>query len=545
MTADRRRSLFTLLVFLLAAHALYAAAWQAGWVRDVTGWLQSLHTQSFSDYLLRRGKHVQSLYPFTQWTLWLTYKAFGVSPLAWHLLMVSAHAVVAWGWTRCGRRLLIDAGIRGAEIIALFGGLFFLLSPYATEVVVWEAGFHYLQGMLLQLGVLYCVLRWIRSGKMSAAWVAALLFVPAVLSLEVFLLTPVYTLLVLVWYRNFKLLENYRFRLGLVLFLLPQLVLCLLQYVAFRVLYSYSVPHIGALHASWIADYVRKPGKYMFHVLLDGRYWPAVIRVGAYRVLNSWPFLVLFYGGGLLFLVQVWRRWKGLGAVQQAGCFLGLFAAAVLVLMMPMHFHEEGLVYFDRYAYFLLPPAGMLLGLLLYKLPFSRVSMPVVWLTQAALLLGTVLLWRESDAMSKRMLQSLPEAEVGKTTVLLNVPNAMNGVPMIGATQEGEAALMLRYVLGHPYRGRLLEPSACNLEKTTDDVVIRKTGPATLAVTLPDNEGWWSGGVPTGNWENDVFSVKLPNPECCYELDLKKPADSVVLLLWQKDRWDRVATVKE
>ena len=65
-----------------------------------------------------------------------------------------------------------------------------------------------------------------------------------------------------------------------------------------------------------------------------------------------------------------------------------------------------------------------------------------------------------------------------------------------------------------------------------------------MSVSLGNKEGWWSGGIPTADWENDLFSVKLSEPECCYDIAFKKPVDSLTLLLWQKGAWKRVIPAK-
>ena len=181
-----------------AAHCLYAPAATVGWVRDVSGWLEKIQTQSFGDYLFRRGLQVQSLYPFTQFMLWVGYKLWGSAPLPWHFAMVTAHATIAWGWARFFVGALEPKWGRSALWAGGGAGIFMLLSPYATEVVVWQAGFHYLQGSLLMLVSLWATLGFLRTGKSKWAIGALAAFIPTLFALESFVLTPVYVVLLAV-----------------------------------------------------------------------------------------------------------------------------------------------------------------------------------------------------------------------------------------------------------------------------------------------------------------------------------------------------------
>ncbi len=510
-----------LLLFLLAAHLLYAPAWQAGWTRDVTGWIASLHTKTFPDYLLRRGLGVESLYPFTQWMLWAWWKIFGIHPLPWHLLMGSLHAACAWGWA------LFYGHIFRKKNTGIFAGLFFLLSPYATEAVVWEAGYHYLQGMALLLATLFCLLRYLESGKRRWVALGLLAFLPTIFALETFYLTPVYAALIIVYFR-----KNPRTRKAFFFFVLPMLALCGVQYALFRWLYSEPVPHIKTLTLRRLSDYLRKPAKYIFHLFFFGRYWPESLREKIYEALNSWAFLLTFYPAQLTLLV---RNRRALRRFPENPAFVpATFGLAALLLVMPLYFQQAGLVDFDRYAYFMLPAVGALLGLYFRK---KAVRAGILALS-AGLLFYTNLLWRQSDAKSREMLAQIPDFGDGKPTVLLNIPNALRSVPMIGQTREGEAALMRHTVLQKPLSGTVLEPSACNLHSIEDLAVeIHWQNAQTLEVTQPRGGGWWEGGVLSADWENDLFAVRFFPEKRAYVLMLKSPPEHFRLLRWSGSRW--------
>jgi hypothetical protein len=510
-----------LVLFLLAAHLLYAPAWEAGLVRDVSGWLETLYHKSFSDYLLRRGLGVESLYLVTQGMLWFWWKCFGIQALPWHLLMVSMHGLCAWGWMRFYRRIFRN------DSIGLFAGLFVLVSPYATEVVVWEAGYHYLQGMLLLLAVLLCLFRYFDSGKSYWLGLGLLAFVPSLFALEVFYLTPVYVATVLLYFRKHPLTPR-----AIRGFLLPMLGLCIAQYLLYRSLYQYGVPHIEALHPEWLVTYLRKPAKYLFHLLLLGRYWPDAIRQPLYGFFNSIGFLVGFY---LLGALLVFRFRKHFRTLPDRPVLVPLLTGlAALLLVMPLYFQETGRVDFDRYTYFMLPATGALLGTWISS---SRIRIGLLALS-TGVLLYTVWDWRTSDALNRNMLLGIPDFNDGRPTILLNSANTYKGIPMTGQTREGEAALMRRYVFQKPFSGIVLEPCACNLSTETDlAVTLHWIGPQTLRVTQPAGCGWWVGGAAYINWSNDLFSVQFFPERNAYDLHLTHPAIQYHLLYWQTNRW--------
>lgn len=517
----RRKNLYLLVLFLAAAHLLYAPAWRAGWVRDVTGWIESLHTQTPTEYLLRRGWYVESLYPFTQGMLWVWWKLFGIHPLPWHLMMVSLHAGCAWGWA------LFYGKVLEARNTGIFAGLFFLLSPYATEVVVWEAGYHYLQGMALMLVSLFALLRYLEGGKMRWLTVGLIAFLPTLFALEVFYLTPVYAALLVFYYR-----KNPRSPKAFRAFVLPMLGLWVVQYGLFRLLYHQTIPHIKTLTVWRMSDYLRKPGKYFFHLFLFGRYWPVSLRLILYDVFNSWAFLITIYAS---LLILIFQKRQALHTFVRRPAFLPVaFAVTALLLVAPLYFQEGGLVDFDRYAYFMLPAVGAIVGIYFRKTEVRA----AVWVLSAALLFYTNWLWRQSDALNRDLLLKIPAFKDGKPSLLLNLPSALQNIPMVGQTAEGEAALMRRLVLQRPLPGTVLEPSAAALSLVGDLAVETQWLSAqTLQVTQIRGGGWWTEGVLSADWENDAFSIRFFPEKRAYVLTLKGPAQAFHLLQWKGSGW--------
>ena len=315
-------------------------------------------------------------------------------------------------------------------------------------------------------------------------------------------------------------------------------VLCVAQYFLFRMLYAQPVPHILTFHFSQLGDWLRKPAKYIFNLFFWGRYWPEGIKKILYPVLNSHLFLGLFWSVAALVSLLLFRRRKQV--LNSIWLLPTGYWLAALVLVTPLYFQDAGLVDFDRYAYFMLPAAGALLGLFInrfgmrWKLAVGAVAFSVFSLVY------TVQLWQQANRLSNTMLATIPPPVAGEITLLLNLPNALRGVPVVGMSPEGEAALMRKYVLGNSFPGILLEPSACDLLTVKDSVRVARTGLQTLQVTALNGQGWWSGGVLSTDWENNYFAVHFEPHRSAYELQLKLPAGRYQLLLWKEGRWVRL-----
>ncbi len=501
---------------------LYWPARNCGWVSDTLGWLDAVRHQSFGDFINRKGFRVRSLYQTTQLVTWGLYRLFGANRLAWHLLHTGLQALNTALLFAFFRRLLSDSGIASAGRISLTAVLLFALSPSLSEVIVWEAAYHYLQGLgfiLIQLLLLQAFLH--RPG----AWLAVLagvLYVIASFSLELFYLTPGFSFCLLLLYRFGKpAADPGLIRRGARSFLLPQLLILAFHLLLLRLSYGNSNGRLGEeLWRHPLSYYAIKPPDYLLH-LLGGRYLPQVFRSGWHRFFCTIGGAGLFYAGlacSLSFMLFRFRRMSPAGQVFSWACCATLLA---MVLVSPMWFPERLLVMGDRYLYLMLPFFCLMLSLALAQLRRPALAAGLSVLAVLVSGAGTwklAAMWEHSEAITESMQRRFPLFAQGERILLLNNAANYRGIPMTGAGPDGEFALMRR--LFYPHRERVYIREAFASEYTAGDVQpdVIPEGPGSFLIRLRDKDRrWWFGSDYAGSFGDAGFSAEMVSP-AAYEL---------------------------
>ena len=178
------------LFYWLVTFVLYLPAAHSGLEGDFPYWVLSIKEGSFWDFINTKTSALPILYQFTQLVRYFVYSVFGVNPWLWHLLHITLHAVICLSFFRICKKIIKDSNIPHPYLIAFFGVLLFCVTPHATEVIVRELCFHYLQGFIFILLIFGCLLRFMDSGKSKYAWVAGIIYLISAFSLEIFYLTP-------------------------------------------------------------------------------------------------------------------------------------------------------------------------------------------------------------------------------------------------------------------------------------------------------------------------------------------------------------------
>ncbi len=519
---------------------LYLPAARAGWVSDTLGWLEAVRRQSFADFVARKGFAVQSFYQLTQVVTWCLYQIFGANRWAWHLLQLSLHALNASLLYAFLRGLLRDSSFSRAPQIALAAAAIFCLSPLTSEVIVWEAAFHFLQGMLLLLGQLLLIRAQLR-GRRTAV-IAIGLFVPAAFSLELFYLTPLLGASLCIYYRIAVGWEKASVKRALLLIVLPQSGILLLRLLAARLWLGVDNSRLGNVFSEQpITYFLVKPPECFFH-LFGGRFLPQGWRDAVYGACSSYAGAGIFYGMiGLLAGYIIFRFHRMLKGGQIAS-LLAVWLLLGLALISPLWFPQRLLITGDRYLYVLLPPFAVLLALggacLISNLALRRVLFFLLLLGQAMLTLMLNSIWARSVMLTDTLQQGLADVP-NRITILLNSPASLRGAPMIGAGDDGEAKLMHNLLYASPLRGQVWEAPALHLLELSDSISIQRLDAATLRVKLLHPGAFWQWGpdiAPRG-YSREAYSYGVDDANCCYVLRLYGPPSGYRLLYHQGGRW--------
>ncbi len=523
--------------YWLLLFTIYLPAAEAGRVGDFPGWVQAITTKNFADYVNRTGSGIASLYHFTQVVSYFFYKIFGANAWLWHLLYITLQAINTVLLFTLFRRLFYDAEVKNADIAALSGGLLFCVSPHISEVIVWESSFHYLLGLLLMSGVLLCAQHFIITQKMRYAWWGGLIFLCSTYCLEVFYLTPLFVALLAVYYH---LSGRQVLKKVLLYFSLPQALLFSLYFVLLRITYHQTVAHIGSVSFQLNAATFAKPLKYIFHILFFGRFFPVDARAEVYRFCEQPIMLALFYGGwlGIAFYAAVkYRQFKQQWKVLVLST---TWVVLSLGLIVPLWLPETGLVIYDRYTYVLDAFVYMLVALLLANLLKRHVLIAVICLYALANYRFTHKVnayWQQSADIVNNLVATFPN-DASKKVLLLNLPECMDGVQMIGTRDDGEFRMLYNSIMPEKITNEVYDVEAFYMQGPRDGAHVLVVDDSTIRVTLNQWGTWWLYyGYGATSYENKDYKVIMRDAGHWYDLILKHPAQEYLVLYTVGREW--------
>ncbi len=541
--SGNKNSIIFALLWVLTMIIYFPAA-KAGWVIDAVGGIYNLKHLSFWDFINSTQSATQSLYQLYALDLFVFYKLWGVNVWMWSLLFISLHAINAFLLFIFCRNIFFDSGIKNGVIISLCGAIVFTVCPHISEVLIWKACFHYLQGFLFILLVMLWVQKYQHTQKTKYIWGSILIFILSAHALEIFYLIPMFVLTIALYYRFALGYDKAVFRKTLLYFFLPLVVLLGLYFMALYNRYGFLTPHIhNVFSQSWI-EYLSKPPKYLFHILALGRYFSIHAKDKVSAFFGLAVVLIVFYSLVLLLLLDLVTRFKKLNNTGKAICLLLVWVMMTLAFLMPLPFPNTGLlVFYDRYTYFADGFIFMLLALFISSYANKYIATAIFFIYIGFNIYFTTEVnryWKHSAFITNRLMHDLPAAG-DKIVLLLNLPENMNGVPMIGAQKEGQYKMMCEVLMGSTIKNTIYDVASYNMQGDKDGAHITVSNDSMIHVTLNQwGTWWWYGGHGAKNYENEDYKCNMIDPGHWYELTLKKPASQFLLLYEVGDQWKTV-----
>jgi hypothetical protein len=529
---------------------LYLPAARAGFVTDFTGWLNEIRNSSFPEYINRTHFQAHSLYQFTQLVTWVFYRLFGANAWLWHLLFITLHVANATLIYVFCTRLLNDSGVVNGGAVSLGGAMLFCISPYISEVIVWEPSFHFLQGLLLIMLILTCIQKYVYTGLKKYSWCAIAVYLVSIFSLEVFYITPWLALALAVFYQNMPGMDKKLFYRVAKLFFGPMLLLFAGRLLVFRIMYGGWVSRIGSGAVATLGPAsFGKPAKYLFHLLFMGRFLSDETRHAVYAFCDSGKGLVLFYSIVAVICIYIIARFRSMTGKGKVASLLFIYTLITLSLLIPLWFSDMLLVIFDRYTYFTGAFLYMLLAILCSSITIAYVRLGIITLFALANLRFTLLInryWGKSAHIIHNLLYNLPDPG-NRTLILLNLPESMNGIPMIGSEKESEYQLMHNLLApGKKINTPVYDGLSYNMLTPGDGAHVTVLNDSTLRVTLNQwGTWWWYEGKGGYSYENKDYKLNMIDGGHFYELTLKKPAQNYLLLYEVGDQWNVVEMNKK
>ena len=517
---------------------LYLPAIKAGWVIDAAGWLAHVQDKSegLTAYLNRSWSTIPGMYQFTQLITLGFYKVWGVNPYAWSLLYELLHTFNAFLFFVVFRAVLTDSGydVSTARKIALTTAVLFTICPHISEVLIWKACYHYLQGFLMILICLYCFVTWQRTKKFRYVVLSALVFLCSVFTLEYFYLTPLFLFSFAVYYAVLPTARKGGFVKSVGYFVVPQTLAFVLYGYLFHKLYPGAKPHVYNLISQSFSDYFSKGPKYLFHVLLLGRFYSFPTRLFVYRFCESAVGMVLSYGICFWLAIRVWRRGCSGEPYYRVQTLIIVLATLSLIILFPLAFPDQPLlVFYDRYLYVAAPFLFLIICLWVYHTPKKFIAAVLFIGFAGCNLYRTIqlnLLWKHANYVTNRLLTEFPDPG-SRTVLLLNAPGNMNGAAMIGAAPDGAWKTLRKVLLHQDTPASVYEVLSYNLTGLHDACRVFTLNDSMLYVSFNQVGNWWTyNGLGAKDYTNAEYTVALRRWRNDYVLTLKHPWSHYLIL---------------
>jgi len=542
------KNVWIFLALWLLTFALYFPAAKAGWVIDGVGFLYNMKHLSFWDFINRTNSSDQSFYQLLTLHYYIFYKLWGFNVWMWGLLYITLQALNSFLLFIVSRNILSDSGIAKGALISLVGVTIFTISPHISEVLIGRAYYHYLQSFLFILLIIRCVQKYQHTQKNSYIWASALLFVLCTLTLEIFYLLPFFVLSLALYYRYFLNYNKQTFRKTVSFFFIPQLVLLGIYFVALIATYKHLQPHKIELGQTGI-DYLSKLPKYLFHILFLGRYFSMQTKQAVYAVCESVLTLLVIYSLVVFVFVYTIRRYKEIRNESKAMFLFFAWSVICIAFLLPLSFPgPELLVFYDRYTYF----ADGFIYILITMLVVRYVKNKYVLIGLFCIYIDFNLYftikvntdWIASDVINAKLLRNFPNDE-SKTVLLLNIPENMEGAPMIGAQPEGMFKMMREVYTGKLEKNTIYDVASYNMVADYNGAHVRVMNDSTIHVML-NHTGtwWWYEGHGAKNYATADYKVSM-EPKGLYVLTLRHPIDEYLLLYSVGDTWKKVDVNKK
>jgi hypothetical protein len=527
-------------ILWLATLALYVPTHKAGWVIDASGLLYNIQHENFGGFVNSTQSGDQGFYQMLTLPYYLFYKMFGLNDWFWGILFVTIQSTNGVLFFIFSKRLLSDSKVEDAVLVSLSVAILFTVSPYISEVVVWRACFHYLLSFCFILLTLLLAQNFIRTLSTRYALGSVILFIFSAATHPVFYLVPFFVLLLVYYYRYALGCDKEKFRKAILCIILPQLVLFAIYFFLLYSTYHTIRPHKTAFNES-IHDYLSKPIKYLFHIIFLGRFLSVDIKERMYHLCENYITIAAGYGLLLTYFVFSFTRLKRLGNNAKVILFLGAIVVMFLFFLIPLSFpNPELLVFYDRYTYFSLAFVYLLVATIVSGVKNKYILIVLFCAYVDSSLYFTIELnnyWVDSDLINRKLLQGFPRVD-NKTVLLLNNPENMNGVPMIGSSPDGEFKSLLEIYTGKILPNTIYDVASYNMVANYNGAHVTVINDTTIDVGL--NHGgtwWWYDGHGAKNYETPDYTTDFKTKGLLYRLTLKHPVNNYLLLYSVGEQW--------
>ena len=473
--------------------------------------------------------------------MYLYYKIFGAARLAWHFLSLTVHVANSVLLYLIIIRLTSAAKIRYAAFAALGTALLFSVSPYNTEVIVHEPCFHYTLGFFLLLIILVLVQEFIHANKSKYAWWASLIFFLSSFSIEIFYVTPIFVFALALYYRYVIKSDGPLFRKIFFYFFIPELIIFIIHLALLFILTDHVVGHnlyfwIGNIHMNFLT----KAPKYLFHILLLGRFFPLPVKEQVYDFFSSGTGVSVFCGMLVLYYLYIGICHRKISAKGWLTAMFATWTLLCVIIVCLLDFPDKQYVILDRYTYFMMPFIYVVVLLAIARLnnKVTRLSLFGAYLVVNIIFTVKMnIYWYLSSQITSNLVKTFPNTN-DKKVLLLNVPENMNGIIMIGSQRSSAFKLMYDLESDHPLTVPVYDVVSYNMSTPFDGAHVIIINDSEIKVTLNQWGTWWwynyQGAV---SYSNSEYKLDMADVGHWYVLTVKHPASEYLFLYQVGSEW--------
>lgn len=543
LTLQINRDPFVFLLYFALVHLFYFKVWDAGFVTDFLGWQERFDQSGILQVLNNFG--VPSLHQLSNFFFYVFYKSFGVNGLGWHLVFTTLHTINAFLLYLFAKRLADRLQASHVFFIALFGGVFFLLSPYQTEVLIWKVCLNYLLLGILLLSTLRCTLYWLENQERQPLYLAHFLYVLALFTLELSLMIPLINLsLILLWTFSKNEHEFLKKRIRQLVF--PQFALIGVYFLLTRLLFGVWIGHYGAqTHLNFkfldvFGNYFRFFTKYAVFAR-DFEHSTKTAIFEAFGTPSVLGFALLI---GVALLSAYLFYFKRLAPKVRLAGWMLLSFFIMLTPIITLYFYYLLHVENDRYGYIPSMFFSVMLASLLALLPrWGKLIAIAGWLLISTFYLQqTVGFWVTSTDIYYSLINKFNWYKKDEV-YLLNIPDNYNGVLLFRDMSGKERAFhdALRYIRRKPYEGKLHEVAQYNMTTAMDGANVQRDSTGTIIVTFNQwGNWWWRNGIGASAYEKKEYSFEPKGQS--FELRLKEKPNNAAFIYQAGQQWEELGS---
>lgn len=371
-----------------------------------------------------------SLYYVTHFANIVLYHIFKLNTEAWLLFFTFLHAVSSILLFQFVKTFAQQHQLKQAFYIGLFSSLWFLISPYQTEIICWVATLHYNLSMISFLGMSLFMMRH-RENLSPYHTPLSLAYVFILLIMEVPLVFPFCWFLILEGFHFNPLTSKHKKLWFSFLFLIG------LYFMSTKLIKGSFIPHYAEQHLSNhnVYQYALNYCRYVWKYLFLGHFIPERTRI--YLYFEKWWVLWLLYGSAVGMLL-VWRKKIPIPFVLKSI----LLSFMMLMPMINMFFMVERLNENSRLGYFF--SFFIFTTAITLILLFPKVIRNIILFCVLVINFACTLKQAEDGAVAGKIYQSairnFPDLKTSKN-YLLNLPNHYRGYYMFREVWRLESAL--------------------------------------------------------------------------------------------------------